>query len=156
MVKIYKINFSLIFLGILMIGCNNTSKQKPDIRDNIKSEVVSTPVTPVLHGDSAIVYIPLEDGKGNMFIHKKADQTIYVRFESKSYQKVHASLSSPESTANIRFSQIFLPDGTMDGPFGRELTYDLPTEGSYQISIHENMMAGNPWEGNFNIQIELQ
>jgi len=154
----FRIGLWLILLGNLVIACNNTPKQRAMDEDNIQGQSKAEPIPqkPVMYGDSAIVHIPLKNGKGNLFLHKEADQTIYVRFESKGYKKIRATLSSPDSTANIRFSQIFLPDGTMDGPFSRDLAYDLPVDGNYQVSIHENMMAGDPWSGNFNVSIELQ
>jgi hypothetical protein len=43
----------------------------------------------------------------------------------------------------------------MDGPFNNEIIYELPVKGSYALLIHENMMTGDPWKGNFTIEIHL-
>jgi len=137
-IKIYL--FFLLF-GSLLIGCNNLSKPLSE--------------NPVIPSDSGVVNMPLTEGKGHILIQKKANETIYVRFEVKDFHKIHAALSSPDPAANIRFSQIFMPDGTMDGPFGRDMQYNLSLDGKYQISIHENMMAGDPWSGNVVVDIEL-
>jgi len=156
------INKILLALGIIMIlssGCYTGKKDKDkeyeknsenEISANTKAE--NSIITPT---DSGIVKIELKDGKGKIQIRKEQDQNIYVEFLSQGYRKINGYLSSPDSTANIRFSQITLPDGTMDGPFGRDIEYELPSDGTYKLSIHENMMAGDPWSGIVNVKIEL-
>lgn len=140
----------------LTFACSD-NKQKKNAEATI-SEIESTKDqqdNTIASSDSSVVKIALNEGKGKAIIQKKQDQIIYIEFENKGYKKLSAHLSSPDSLANIRFSQIFLTDGTMDGPFSRDLNYDLPTNGTYRISIHENMMAGDPWKGNFSVDISL-
>ncbi len=132
---------------------NRQSQNAPDL--TIKSYEEAKENSAMLPSDSGLIRMTLTKGKGRQVIHKEPDQTIYVMFHSKGFKTINASLSSTDSTANIRFSQIFLPDGSMDGPFGRELIYNLPADGTYRISIHENMMAGDPWGGDFAVEIEL-
>lgn len=140
----------------ILIGFACSGKQKEEIvnETTINNKVKSEEI--VMPSDSGVVKINLTDGKGSVRIQKKEDQTIYIEFPSNGYKKVSGWLSSPDSLANIRFSQIIMPDGTMDGPFGREVEYELPKEGIYRISIHENMMAGDPWAGIFDVKIELK
>lgn len=145
--------FSLL-LGILIISCTTKTNKEiiiPDTRTTIsETDNITVP------SDSGIVNMSLKDGSGKIRIEKKKDRTIYIRFNVTGYNKLSAHLSSPDSTSNIRFSQIFLPNGDMDGPFSRDLEYDLPSDGSYQVSVHENMMAGDPWEGVFDVTIQLE
>jgi len=146
--------FFVFFIGIALVyACTNNNKTQNETQqatpEVVKKDSIITP------SDSGIVNLDLTDGVGKISIRKKADQTVYIQFTSVGYNKISAKLSSPDSLANIRFSQIFLPDGTMDGPFGSDMEYTLPTDGVYKISVHENMMAGDPWQGVFNVYVEL-
>jgi len=70
--------------------------------------------------------------------------------------EITGMLSSMDRNANIRFTQIGLPDGTFDGPFGRELHYKTTQIGKYRIIIGQNMMAGDPWKGRYNLKLWLK
>ncbi|MDR2955260.1 MAG: hypothetical protein LBV43_09285 [Prevotella sp.] len=149
--------FKLLFIPMLSIlfGCSSAPKEK-DGRSFTSippgRSIVNNIVTP---SDSDVVWINIIDGKGSVRTRKKPDQTIYFKFSTEGYEGMKAHLSSPDSMANVRFSQIFMPDGTMDGPFGRDMKYNLPMEGQYKISVHENTMAGDPWAGIVKVNIEL-
>lgn len=67
--------------------------------------------------------------------------------------ELFAALSSDDKDANIRISQVGLPDSTFDGPFGRDLNYKLKSPGNYKIIIGENMMAGDRWKGDFVLKV---
>ena len=60
---------------------------------------------------------------------------------------------SDEKSANIRFTQIDLPDGKFDGLFGRKLSYSLGKPGRYALIIGQNMMTGDPWMGKFTLKV---
>jgi len=68
-------------------------------------------------------------------------------------EELFASLSSEDKNANIRISQVMLPDSTFDGPFGRDLHYKMKMPGNYKIIIGENMMAGDRWKGDFVLRV---
>jgi hypothetical protein len=68
-------------------------------------------------------------------------------------KELFAALSSNDKNANIRISQVGLPDSTFDGPFGRDLHYKMKVPGNYKIIIGENMMAGDRWEGDFVLRV---
>jgi len=142
-----------------MISSSCITGNKENVNEIVNNNAVSQDKSEkgqiILVSDSGIILINIKDGKANFQTRKQANQTIYIKFSSNGYKQISANLSSPDSLANIRFSQIFLPDGTMDGPFGRDLEYQLPTDGLYKISIHENMMAGDPWAGLLNVEITL-
>lgn len=149
-----KIILLAIFVTLIGFACSGSQKEKAVTETATNNEVKSEEI--VMPSDSGVVKINVTDGKGSVRIQKMEDQTIYIEFPSNGYKKVSGWLSSPDSLANIRFSQIIMPDGTMDGPFGREMDYELLKEGIYRISIHENMMAGDPWAGIFDVKIELK
>lgn len=153
----YKKTVILLGTGLFIWGCN-PSTRKPD---STTLEFDSIPVSSrhteiVLPNDSGIVNLALVNGRAKVTTHKDSMENVYFVFDSEGYRKLYAKLSSSDSTANIRFSQISMPDGSMDGPFGSEMNYDLPLNGMYMISVHENMMAGDPWGGDFMVEIELR
>lgn len=82
-----------------------------------------------------------------------ANQHITVPLKIASGKELFASLSSEDKNANIRISQVGLPDSTFDGPFGRVLHYKMKTPGNYQLIIGENMMAGDRWKGDFVLRV---
>lgn len=96
------------------------------------------------------------DGKATATVSKNEREHVVFAFEPGDRKKLKGALSSPDSVANIRFTQIFMPDGTADGPFGRDIEYDLVQNGLYKLSVGENMMAGDPWAGEFTIAIILE
>ena len=59
------------------------------------------------------------------------------------------------SGGNLRWSQIVMPDGKMDGPFGQDMTYMLSGSGRYGLIFSENMMTGDPWTGDAIITLTL-
>ena len=64
-------------------------------------------------------------------------------------KNIFAEVSSKDTLANIRFTQIQMPDLKFDGPFDRSLQYKIKDTGKYHLIIGENQMAGNPWKGEF-------
>jgi len=62
-------------------------------------------------------------------------------------------IKTPMDTANVRISQLFLPDGSSDGPFGKEFTYRFKDIGQYHITVNENKMIGNHYSGPYIVQI---
>ena len=146
----------LVFISMLGFACS--TGQKEQVNEEIEADALTGTKAEeqvVIPSDSGSVRINLFEGKGSVLTRKEENQTIYVEFLSEGYKKVSAHLSSPDSLANVRISQIFLPDGTMDGPFARDMEYPLTGDGVYKISVHENMMAGDPWSGVFKVEIEL-
>ncbi|MBC9797447.1 hypothetical protein [Sinomicrobium weinanense] len=102
--------------------------------------------------------LALSLGKGFVSgeVQKEERANKYFVFKTDGPGKLSAKLISQDTMANIRFTQIFFPDGSADGPFGRTLNYELEQAGTYTLSVGENMMAGEPWTGSFTITVELE
>ena len=83
----------------------------------------------------------------------KAEQHVTIPVDVRSGDSIYAKLISEDPSANIRFTQIALPDQTFDGPFGRELAYSVKSPGRYALIIGQNLMAGDPWNGRFTLQV---
>jgi len=124
-----------------------------DLEDDIYDPETDYPVD--IPSIPEIVRPEIVDGKGSIDIYKYAGQEVRVEIELFGYKTLTAQITSEDPNANIRISQMILPDQTTDGPFGREITYDLPRDGIYTLLIHENMMAGDPWTGYFRLDFEV-
>ena len=55
---------------------------------------------------------------------------------------------------NIRFNQIKLANGDYDGPFGREINYEIKEKGEVWLIIAKSNMASGDATGKFKIRIE--
>lgn len=153
-------NFNRSFIIIILIsfityGCTGPQekgnisqvKQLSDSESDIDSILYPT--------ESDTIHINIQNGAGHLKIHKREREYVNLAFNSQDFTKMTATLSSKDSTANIRFNQIVMPNGDMDGPFSSTISYDLPVKGDYLLFIHENQMAGDPWSGDFEISISL-
>lgn len=138
-------------LTLSACGSRNT-KGSADIQKTeatAGSEVITAP-------ESGAISIPIKDGYGKITVSKKERQNVYLSFDSGDGKQLYGKITSQDTLANVRFTQIVMPDGTMDGPFGNEIRYELPQKGKYEINIGENMMAGDPWSGVFTVEITLK
>ncbi len=151
-----KLLLVLTILFLLLCGCTFTPREENNKR-SLNEVQVENVVQPVVSAapHSGIIPIPLNEGYGQIQIHKEKDETIYIEFDSGGYDRLYARLHSADTLANLRFSQIVLPNGNTDGPFGGILEYTLPINGIYRLLIHENMMAGDPWSGYFTVEVSL-
>jgi hypothetical protein len=48
-----------------------------------------------------------------------------------------------------------MPDGTIDGPFGKNTGYNLIQKWGYELVFNENQMAWEPWSGAVDITVTL-
>lgn len=83
------------------------------------------------------------------------DNKTYV-MEVSAGQKLNASVKPSEGDGNIRISQIISPSGKADGPFGPSASYDLNESGDWKIVLSEDQMAGDPWEGEYTLTIDIK
>ncbi|KMQ68270.1 hypothetical protein ACM39_09205 [Chryseobacterium sp. FH2] len=84
----------------------------------------------------------------------KDDQELILKITNYNKPNIKASISTKEKDFNIRFNQIKLPNGDYDGPFGREITYDIKDKGEIWLIIGKSNMASGNTKGSFTISIE--
>ncbi|MCE3076933.1 hypothetical protein [Chryseobacterium gwangjuense] len=84
----------------------------------------------------------------------KEHDKLILKILNYSKPQLKAKITTKQNDFNIRFNQIKLPDGMMDGPFGREITYDIPTKGEVWLIIGKNNMADGKITGMFSVNIE--
>lgn len=131
------------FIFLTFVSCQpNTSHQRPAVED--KSQDTE------LHRQSGITF--LEGG----LIHKMEKKsgitdTIFISVHKP--DSAHIILESPTNTANIRIGQLFSPNGSADGPFGKVLEYRFKDTGQYYITVSENLMVGDHYNGAYQVRI---
>lgn len=111
-------------------------------------------VDPTL-SQSDTTFVVFDNNEATITLTKKASQTLYVIFYNGDNHHLEGSITAGDQMANVRFTQILMPDGSADGPFSRDIDYDLPQKGRYTLLLGENIMAGDPWEGKFTVILKI-
>lgn len=110
---------------------------------------IQPPLTEDVSGSGG-TYYPIFNGLETRTIHvmHQTGASTTVSFINSEARAVAVTIAFPSASwANLRLSQIVMPDGKMDGPFGQKTGYNLWQLGWYEFIFHENMMAGDPWSG---------
>ncbi|MBK5719248.1 hypothetical protein JGH11_00030 [Dysgonomonas sp. Marseille-P4677] len=146
---------SVTIISFLLCACSSEKKKDEKLAVGISAlmQAGSTPV--MIPSEQGIVRLSVVNGKGKTNIRKKKNQTIRLEFESKDNKSISAKIFSKDSLANIRFSQIILPNGDRDGPFGTNLNYKIYSNGIYRLLINEDMVDGSSWGGVFEVEVSL-
>ena len=138
----------IIFFGcfLMLTSCHQAEKNK----------LIEKPVTGIKTDSVDINRKSLSNLSDTLVLNLKIDsnrQHLPILLNITAGKVLNASLSSADSTANIRINQVQLPDSSWDGPFGKELHYKMKTPGNYKIVIGENMMAADEWSGDFILRV---
>ncbi|RYY56347.1 MAG: hypothetical protein EOO09_06930 [Chitinophagaceae bacterium] len=153
----------LVFLATALFACNNDSGSETEVDPvpdtsamHDPAPVITTASTPVntqvdsviqfkFNRDSSTLTATgrLTSSKDRIVGYLAADREVDLT----------AVLEPADKKLNIRFSQIILPDGKTDGPFGQKLQYKLKQVGTYQIVIAPNNMADGATSGDFTIRL---
>lgn len=85
------------------------------------------------------------------------DERNIIYYDNTDFKNVAITIDTSDQDwpVNYRFSQVVLPDGSSDGPFGRDTSYPLNQTWLYQFHFHESMMAGEPRSWNADINFEF-
>lgn len=70
--------------------------------------------------------------------------------------RLTAEIETESGRGNIRFNQIFLPNGQSDGPFGKSLDYPLSERGLYKMVIAASQMADSAYVGRFSVRVRVE
>jgi hypothetical protein len=84
----------------------------------------------------------------------KDDQEFILKITDFEKSKIKAKINTKQKDFNIRFNQIKLPNGDYDGPFGRELSYDVKDKGEVWLIIGKSNMASGNTKGSFTVSLE--
>lgn len=148
-----------IAIGAIFIYCMTNNKpitmgevtNKEIRKDSSVKEIALA--TPVIYNNSELKLI---NGQGEFEIEKFAKEDQMFSFRNDSSKFVSIQLIPQNNQANIRINQIVSPNNNSDGPFGREINYDLTEKGLYQIKIGESLMQGDPFEGKYTLKLQLK
>jgi hypothetical protein len=160
----------IIFFCLLVFSCNNSADTvydktagdsevvtKKSIVDTVESGQIDT-VPQNIQVDS-IIHLSFAPGANSVEVQghldKKGEPVICLLTVVQG-KKLTASVTAKNEKATIRFSQIYLPDGKSDGPFGQTLTYKLAQQGLYKILISPNKMAGDPASTDFVLKVKVE
>ncbi|MFP7657152.1 hypothetical protein [Chryseobacterium proteolyticum] len=84
----------------------------------------------------------------------KEGQELILKITNYNKSDIKASISTKEKDFNIRFNQIKLPNGEYDGPFGRDIFYQMAGKGEVWLIIGKSNMASGNTKGSFSVSVE--
>lgn len=84
----------------------------------------------------------------------KDNQELILKITNYNKADLKAAISTKEKDFNIRFNQIKLPNGEYDGPFGREIFYQIAGKGEVWLIIGKSNMASGNTKGSFSVSVE--
>lgn len=125
---------------------NNAPMTKEVLRTGVAREEKDRTIVRLSDGER----LPFTIGEEFTEKHDK----LILKISNFSKPKITARIDTKQQDFNIRFNQIQLPDGKMDGPFTREITYDVPKSGEVWLIIGKNNMADGKTTGSFSVTVE--
>ncbi|MBT2622160.1 MULTISPECIES: hypothetical protein [Chryseobacterium] len=84
----------------------------------------------------------------------KDGQELILKITNYNKADLKAFISTKEKDFNIRFNQIKLPNGDYDGPFGRDIFYQVAGRGEIWLIIGKSNMASGNTKGSFSVSVE--
>ncbi|QQV01887.1 MULTISPECIES: hypothetical protein [Chryseobacterium] len=160
-----------LIIPLLMASCSKPSSEAQQMEDSLTSVVntevkrkdsVSKPIAEdslqtehVKSAGEAVKIVNAE--KLPCTIDQKFDakiQKLVIRIPNYSKPSIHGSISTQNNNMNVRFNQIKLSDGTYDGPFGKEISYQIKNKGEIWLIVGKNLMAEGAVEGDFSVTVE--
>src|SRR5690606_13207165 len=133
----------VLFRSFALWGCQSPSTKHDDQRDSI-----AVPEK----GYSQMGKVNTVQHQGMKIVGKKDT----VSFDLAKPGCVKISLMVPKDSGNIRINQLLMPNGEMDGPFGKVFEDSLHRVGTYKIIIAESLMQENPYAGTYIVKIETE
>lgn len=128
-------------------------KQQSDTLPRIP-ERDSVPANDPVSADSVIVL----EAKGNRdTLHadiRKDYQQIHIKVPVTGTRNVAVQLNPEGRERNVRISQIEMPDGKTDGPFGLTMQYKTLKKGVYKLIIARSNMADGIVKGPVTIAVQ--
>lgn len=81
-------------------------------------------------------------------------QKFILQIKNFTGKKIMGTVNATDKEMNIRFNQIKLLNGELDGPFGREINYDVKQNGEIWLIIGKSLMASGKSTGKFTITLK--
>lgn len=167
--------YPLLFLlsAGYLLGCNNSSNLGKTGKENDSSTGVTTVRDSVIvldsitSADTTSVLLPGDDPVIQVTVPAETlpvtrlqrtitsdMQSIRLSVTDLDVGQLRVSIAHNKPDANIRISQVIRPDGSMDGPYGQQLVYDIKQRGNYSFIINKSNMASGTQVGDVFITLE--
>ena len=177
-----RFNLLFLFCTLVLVSCKNESDTpiaKPqkfdkiayadslkDARENSgspvksklttkKDSVQTEKKTPEFSEKTDTIFVKIQNGKAKIDTLKQPRQRMVFVLDSDTAKKLKLKISTQDTIANLRISQIIDSKGNSDGPFGRESEYKVLEKGLHKIIVSESQMVGEPWGGKFRFEVRL-
>ncbi|WHF50474.1 hypothetical protein QGN23_08485 [Chryseobacterium gotjawalense] len=82
------------------------------------------------------------------------DEEMVVKIRDFNRSQLAGKITPENSDMNIRFNQIKLANGDYDGPFGRDIKYDIKGKGEIWLIIGKSNMVSGEAKGKFTLNLE--
>lgn len=164
--SVLKLNNMKKYIVILLAltACTEKTKKPVGIEENVsKNEAVATtsdsstmkknPAEVTILGDTILIKahnLPIEVNQE--FI--KENQKLKIELGSLEKTQISGKISSERNGQNIRFNNLLKDNHSIDGPFGKDLKYELKEKGNYALIIGKSQMADGSQVGKFKIEIQ--
>lgn len=125
---------------------NNAPKTKEVLENGVMREEKDRVIIRMADGHR----LPFTIGEKFTETHDK----LILKITDFAKSEIKATIKVNDSKQNIRFNQIKMPDGTMDGPFGKEITHQIKENGEVWLIIGKNNMADGTVTGDFSVTVE--
>ena len=81
-------------------------------------------------------------------------QKLILKIKNFKGKKIVGKISAKNTDMNLRFNQIKFADGSFDGPFGRDISIEIPKPGEISLIIGKNLMADGKLTGKFSVTLQ--
>lgn len=154
--------YILIFLALT--ACTEKTNKSQTTEENVvKNEAVAAtsdsavmkknPAEVTILGDTILIKahsLPIEVNQE--FINE--NQKLKIELGSLEKTQISGKISSEKNGQNIRFNNVLKDNHSIDGPFGKDLKYNLTDKGNYALIIGKSQMADGSQIGKFKIEIQ--
>lgn len=149
--------------SLCLLACGGGQQQSPDGSGMAEADTTITntgiqELNITLLNNDSIIQATVQAGKIPDSLGLKIDhayQQIHLIIQGITTDSLDASLTAAGEMRNIRFNQIIMPDGRMDGPFGHEIHYKTPQKGNYTLILGKDNMADGKVEGPVTVHVQL-
>ena len=83
-----------------------------------------------------------------------SDQQMVVKIKNFNRNNIVGKITPENPQMNIRFNQIKLANGDYDGPFSRDIKYDIKEKGDIWLIIGKSNMASSDAIGKFTVTLK--
>ena len=158
-------NIAVVSFVLMAVKCNNNDQPKSTSAiDTSGSGIIPGPSTEIIsalldtifaHGEDTTIVLVNGEAivKGYSQANKRHPS---YSLDVKKGQSIIATIKPIQKGGNVRINQVQLPDKSFDGPFGDSMRYYIKKSGTLRFIIGQNMMAGDPWTGDFIFHLRVE